>query len=215
MRKWIPPLIVILAVVATLAVYPRLPEQVPTHWNVHGEVDDWSSRLWGAWTIPLVMAFMLLAFRAFPLIDPRRENYPKFAGAYEGILILVLLFMLALHFSLLATMLGRPAAVLRMMPVGIGLLLVGIGALLPKARSNWFIGIRTPWTLSNDRVWERTHRVGGYVMIATGILIAGSAFLAPFWTHRVMAGAIAAMAVIVVAYSYFAWRQEVTHSKAG
>ncbi|MDP9178210.1 MAG: DUF1648 domain-containing protein [Gemmatimonadota bacterium] len=209
MRKWIPALLVIVAVVATLAVYPRLPEQVPTHWNVSGEVDEWSSRLWGAWTIPLVMAAMLLAFRAFPLIDPRRENYPKFAGAYEGILIIVLLFMLALHVSLLATMLGRPIAVMRLLPVGIGLLLVGIGALLPKAHANWFIGIRTPWTLSNDRVWERTHRFGGVVMIATGILIAASAMFEPLWTHRVMAGAIAAMAIIVIAYSYFAWRQEV------
>ena len=209
MRKWIPPLLVIIAVIATLSVYSRLPELVPTHWNVNGEVDDWSSRLWGAWTIPLVMAAMLLAFRAFPLIDPRRENYPKFAGAYEGILIIVLLFMLALHLSLLSTMLGRPVAVMRLMPVGVGLLLIGIGALLPRAHANWFIGIRTPWTLSNDRVWERTHKFGGVVMIATGVLVTASAFLAPLWTHRVMAGAIAAMAVIVIAYSYFAWRQEV------
>ena len=209
MRKWIPTLLVIIAVVATLVVYPRLPEQVPTHWNLQGEVDDWSSRLWGSWTIPLVMAFMLLAFRAFPLIDPRRENYAKFAGAYEGMLLLILLFMLALHLSLLATMLGRPMSVMRLMPVGVGLLLIGIGVLLPKAHANWFIGIRTPWTLSNDRVWERTHRVGGYVMIATGILIAASALLSPPWTYRVMAAAIAAMAVILVAYSYFAWREEV------
>jgi len=210
MRKWIPTLLVIIAVVATLAVYSRLPELVPTHWNMHGEVDDWSSRLWGAWMIPLVMAVMLLGFRAFPLIDPRRENYPKFAGAYEGILIIILLFMLALHLSMLSTMLGNRVAITRMLPVGIGLLLMGIGALLPRARPNWFIGIRTPWTLSNDRVWERTHRLGGAVMIATGILIAASGFVAPPWSHRVMAGAIAAMAVIVIGYSYFAWRQEVS-----
>jgi len=209
MRKWIPPLLVIIAVVATLAVYPRLPEQVPTHWDINGQVDDWSSRLWGAWTIPLVMAFMLLAFRAFPLIDPRRENYAKFAGAYEGILILVLLFMLVLHSSLLVTMLHGAVGIMRMLPVAIGLLLIGIGVLLPKARPNWFIGIRTPWTLSSDTVWERTHRVGGVVMIATGVLIAGSAFLAAPWSHRVMAAAIAAMAVIVIGYSYFAWREEV------
>jgi uncharacterized membrane protein len=209
MRKWIPPLLVIAAVVSTLAVYSRLPELVPTHWNMSGEVDDWSSRLWGAWMIPLVMAVMLLGFRAFPLIDPRRENYPKFAGAYEGILIIILLFMLALHLSMLSTMLGNRFAIMRMLPVGIGLLLIGIGALLPKARANWFIGIRTPWTLSNDRVWDRTHKFGGAVMIATGVLVAASALLVPLWTHRVMAAAIAAMAVIVVVYSYFAWKQEV------
>src|SRR5688500_19757477 len=182
MRKWIPSLLVIVAVLATIALYSRLPEQVPTHWNMAGEVDDWSSRLWGAWTIPLVMAAMLLVFRAFPLIDPRRENYPKFAGAYEGILIIVLLFMLALHVSLLATMLGRPVAVMRLLPVGIGLLLVGIGALLPKAHANWFIGIRTPWTLSNDRVWERTHRFGGAAMSGTGLLAGAAAVLGPLWT---------------------------------
>jgi uncharacterized membrane protein len=209
MRKWIPPLLVIIAVVATLAVYSRLPELVPTHWNMSGEVDDWSSRLWGAWMIPLVMAVMLLGFRAFPLIDPRRENYPKCAGAYEGILIIILLFMLALHLSMLSTMLGNRVAIMRMLPVGIGLLLIGIGALLPKARANWFIGIRTPWTLSNDKVWDRTHKFGGAVMIATGVLVSASALLVPLWTHRVMAGAIAAMAVIVVVYSYFAWKQEV------
>ena len=90
------------------------------------------------------MAAMLLAFRAFPLIHPRRENYPKFAGAYEGILILVLLFMLALHLLTAGQRCcdGR-VGIMRLLPVAIGLLLIGIGALLPKARANWFIGIRT------------------------------------------------------------------------
>jgi uncharacterized membrane protein len=208
MRKWIPPLIVIIAVAASLAVYSRLPDQAPIHWNLHGEPDEWGSRLWAAWTMPLVLAMLGFLFRAFPLIDPRRENYRKFAGAYEGIVILVMLYGLGVHFLLLAAGLGKPVSVLHWVPMGIGLLLVGIGLYLPQLHSNWFFGIRTPWTLSSDRVWERTHRLGGYVFTIAGALIAVSVLVIPRWTHIVMFCAILGAAIIVVAYSYFAWREE-------
>jgi uncharacterized membrane protein len=208
MRKWIAPLIVITAVVATLAVYPRLPDHVPTHWNLHGDVDGWSSRLWGAWLMPLVLAMLVVVFRILPFIDPRRENYAKFAGVYDGMVLLIMLSILGLHLLVLAAALGKSVSVLHLMPLVIGLLLVGLGVILPRTRSNWFIGIRTPWTMSSDRVWERTHRLGGYLMVIAGSLIAASVFLLPQWTHRVMVGAIAGLTVIVVVYSYFAWRQE-------
>ena len=208
MRKWIPPLIVIIAVAASLAVYSRLPDQAPIHWNLHGEPDEWGSRLWTAWTMPLVLAMLGFLFRAFPLIDPRRENYRKFAGAYEGIVTLVMLYGLGVHFLLLAAGLGKPISALHWVPMGIGLLLVGVGLYLPQLHSNWFFGIRTPWTLSSDRVWERTHRLGGYVFTIAGALIALSVLVIPRWTHIVMFCAILGAAIIVVAYSYFAWREE-------
>ncbi len=208
MRKWIPPLIVIIAVAASLAVYSRLPDQGPMHWNLHGEPDQWAARLWTAWTIPLVLAMLAFLVRALPLIDPHRENYPKFAGAYEGMMILVMLYCLGVHFLLLAAGLGKPVAVLHWVPMGIGLLLVGIGFYLPQLHRNWFFGIRTPWTLSSDTVWERTHRLGGYVITIAGVLIAVSVLVIPRWTHIVMFGAIVSAATILVAYSYFAWKEE-------
>lgn len=208
MRKWIPPLIVVIAVAASLAVYSRLPDQAPMHWNIHGEPDKWGSRFWTAWLIPLVLALLGFLFRAFPLIDPRRENYPKFAGAYQGIIILVMLYFLAIHFLLLATALGNHISVLHWVPMGIGLLIVGVGLYLPQLHPNWFFGIRTPWTLSSDRVWERTHRLGGYVMPAAGALIALSVLVIPRWTHVVVISAILAAVIILVGYSYFAWREE-------
>ncbi len=208
MRKWIPPLIVVIAVAATLAVYSRLPEQVPVHWNLHGEANGSLGRFWGAWLMPLVIAAMAFVLRALPLIDPRRQNYAKFAGAYQGLCILILLYLLAVHFLLLGAAVGMPVSVRHWVPMAIGLLLVGVGILLPRVHSNWFFGIRTPWTLSSDRVWERTHHVGGYVMIITGLLIAVSVLVVPQWTHSVMFVGIAGSAIIVVGYSYFAWREE-------
>lgn len=212
MRKWIPPLIVIIALAASLAVYSQLPDRVPMHWNLHGQPNGWTSRLWGAWTMPLIIAALGLVLRLLPYIDPRRENYAKFAVAYEGMVILIMLYALGVHFILLAAALGNPIAVMQWVPLGIGLLLAGLGFLLPYARSNWFFGIRTPWTLSNDTVWDRTHKFGGPVMIITGLIISVSVLVAPDWVNRIMPIAIACMAFLLVGYSYFVWRQETAGS---
>jgi uncharacterized membrane protein len=94
------------------------------------------------------------------------------------------------------------------MPVGAGVLLIVIGNVLPRARPNFWFGIRTPWTLTNERVWERTHRVGGYVLVGAGILVVGAAFL-PIDIAAPAAGVMAVgAALITVIYSYYAWRQE-------
>ena len=97
MRKWIPSLLVVVALIASIVVYPRMPERVPTHWNMSGEVDGWSSRFFAAWLPPLVMAGILVIMRLIPHIDPRRANYEKFSGMYHGLIVLTMAFMLALH----------------------------------------------------------------------------------------------------------------------
>src|SRR4051812_9056379 len=114
MRKWIPFFIVGLAALASVAVYPRLPETIPTHWGSHGEINGTSGRLWGAFVIPIILLFIALLMRALPSIDPRRENYPKFAGAFEGIFISTMLLLLVLHVAMLAAGLGYPVAMDRL-----------------------------------------------------------------------------------------------------
>ncbi len=209
MRKRIPALIVVIAVAATLSVYSGLQDQIPVHWDFHGQANGWISRFWGAWLMPLVIAVLGVVLKGLPYIDPRRENYAKFAGAYEGMVILIMAYGLGVHFLLLAAGLGKPVSIAHWVPLGVGLLLAGLGILLPYARSNWFFGIRTPWTLSNDKVWDRTHRVGGPVMVVTGLLIAVGVLVVPESAQRIMPAAIAVMAFTLVAYSYLVWRQEV------
>jgi uncharacterized membrane protein len=208
MRKWIPFLIVAVAALVSLAVFSRLPETIPTHWGASGEINGTSPRLWGAFVIPLILLLIALFMRVLPAIDPRRENYPKFAGTFEAIFISTMLLLLVIHVAMLAAGLGYPVAMDRLAPIGIGLLLMVLGNLFPRARPNWFVGVRTPWTLSSDRVWEKTNRLAGYVMVIAGFIVAITGLAGvPFATH-VMAAVIGVAAAALVVYSYVEWRRE-------
>jgi uncharacterized membrane protein len=208
MRKWIPLLIVVAAFMASAVVYPRLPETMTTHWDMSGRPDGWSNRMWGALTLPIFLLGMWALVQILPRIDPRGSNYAKFGGAFEAIIVSVMLFMLALHVVVLRASLGYPVQMQRIMPIGIGILLVVIGNLLPRARPNWFVGIRTPWTLSSDRVWEKTHRFGGRVFVAGGVLITIAGFLWVQWAQVVLVTVVTVCAVAVLLYSYVEWKRE-------
>jgi uncharacterized membrane protein len=209
MRKWIPLLIVVAAFVASAIVYPRLPEMVPTHWNgMDAQPDSWSSRAFGAWLTPVILLGMWALVRILPAIDPRGANYAKFGGAFEAIIGSLMLFLLGMHILLLRAALGHPAPMQRVVPFGVGILLIVIGNLLPRARPNWFVGIRTPWTLSSDRVWEKTHRFGGRVFVAGGLLITITALLWAQWVHVVLIAVVLIATSSVFVYSYVEWKRE-------
>ena len=209
MRKWIPLLIVAAAFIASAIVYPRLPELVPTHWSgMDPTPDGWSSSAFGAWLMPVTLLGMWGLLWILPKIDPRGSNYAKFGDAFEGIIVSVMLFILGMHIIILRAALGHQAPMQRVVPIGIGVLFVAIGNLLPRARPNWFVGIRTPWTLSSDRVWEKTHRFGGRVFVAAGIVIVLGALVMPQWAHIVLTTSILVCLALVLTYSYVEWKRE-------
>jgi uncharacterized membrane protein len=215
MRKWIPLLIVLAAVIASAVVYPRLPESMPTHWDLSSHPrgtapmpNGWSQRIWGAWMLPLFLLGMWALIQILPRIDPRGRNYAKFGGAFEGIIVTIMLFMLGMHIVVLRAALGYPVAMERVVPIGIGVLFIVIGNLLPRARPNWFVGIRTPWTLSSDRVWEKTHRLGGHLFVAGGVIITVAALAWVTWAHVVLITVAIGCAVVLMVYSYLEWKRE-------
>jgi uncharacterized membrane protein len=214
MRKWIPLLIVVAAFIASAVVFPRLPETMPTHFDMSGQPNGWSSRFFGAWVMPLFLLCMWGLVRVLPAIDPRGGNYAKFGGAFEGIIVSIMLFMFGMHIIVLRAALGYPVAMQRVVPIGVGVLLVVIGNLLPRARPNWFVGIRTPWTLSSDRVWEKTHRIGGQVFVAGGMLIVLGALVMPQWAHVVLLTVILLCTATVLIYSYVEWKREQSPASA-
>ncbi len=208
MRKWYPVLLVAIATIASIIVYPKLPDRVPTHFDLRGNPNAYGPK----WVPTVIFPVMILALwglmRGLPKIDPRRANYARMQDTYDLVVNVVLTMLAALHLLILAGAMGSPVPFVRLMPAVIGVAFIAIGNLLPRARSNWWFGIRTPWTLSNDRVWERTHRVGGYVMSATGVLAIISAFFtSPIALIAFIVVALA-MSVGLLAYSYFAWKQE-------
>jgi uncharacterized membrane protein len=170
--------------------------------------------MWGAWALPIFLLGMWALVRILPRIDPRGSNYAKFGSAFESIIVSVMLFMLGLHIVVLRAALGYSVQMQRIMPIGIGVLLVVIGNLLPRARPNWFVGIRTPWTLSSDRVWEKTHRFGGRVFVAGGLLITIAGFLWVEWAHVVLITVILLCTGAALIYSYLEWKREQSVSPA-
>ena len=208
MRKWLAPLGVLAAFVVSAIAYRRLPERVPVHWDVHGNVNGYGSRFAGAFGMPLLMLGLWLLLRLLPRIDPRRANYAKFADTYDLFVDSLVGLLLVMQLALLANTLGWPVSMERVAPVLIGLQFIILGNALPRARPNWWFGIRTPWTLSNDRVWTQTHRVGGYLLAAAGAILLIAALVPGPIAFAFGIGAVLAATFGSVVYSYLAWKQE-------
>ena len=208
MRKLVAPLLIVAAVAFSIAVWSRLPERMPVHWDLHGEVNGYGSRAHGAFLLPGLMLLIWLLMRFLPRIDPRRANYAKFADTYDLLVNSLVALFAVMHIALIGAALGWPISMERVAPALIGLQFVILGNALPRARPNWWFGIRTPWTLSNDRVWARTHRVGGYLLTGAGVVLLVAAALPGAWTFALGVAAVAAAGFGSLIYSYFAWKQE-------
>jgi uncharacterized membrane protein len=207
-HAWYSAVVIAAAAALSAAVYPQLPERMPVHWTFSGEADRFGTRIEGAWLVPAVMVAVWLATRLLPRIDPRQANYAKMQSTYDFIVAAILTAMLAMHLVVLAAGLGYVVPMRRFVPLLFGAFFVALGNVLPRTRPNWWFGVRTPWTLSSDRVWTRTHRVAGYAMTATGVVVLVAAALPGVWP-LVVAIAVAVVAAFwMVLYSYVAWRQE-------
>jgi len=169
--------VLLLTLAITTMVYPALPEQVPSHWNAAGEVDGYLPRLWGAAIVPLIVIPLTALFFLIPRIDPLRENYRKFRPYYEGFILVFALFFAIIQVQILLWGIGIEISPNIVIPPLFGTLFIYIGFLLDHAEPNWFVGIRTPWTLSSEKVWKETHALGGRLFKIAGIVsIAGVFF---------------------------------------
>jgi len=205
MRRLLPASFIAGAWLFSIAVYSRLPERFAVHWDIHGEPNRYGSRMEGAFLLPGLMIALYLIMQWYPSRDPRSSNIAKFRRAYDSVVTATIAFLGVVHVLVLGQALGWRVDITTVLFVCGGAMLVLLGNLLPLARSNFIFGIRTPWTLSSEHVWARAQRVGGYAMVAAGLLTMASAFLAR------PAGAVVALAslilagVIPVVYSYLLW----------
>lgn len=208
MKRYYPLLLAALGALASAAVYSRLPTSIAVHWDLDGNPNGWMPRPLGAFFMPVFLLAIGETMRALPRADPRAEARPSLPGAYETIIAAVLLLLLACHAIVLAVALGYRVPIGRAVTALIGALFVAMGRAMPRLQPNWWYGIRTPWTLSDDRVWARTHRLAGVSMTAAGVVTIVAALALPASLGvPVLVVAIVAAVIGPVVYSYLTWRR--------
>lgn len=155
-----------------------LPARVPTNWGFNGQV-TYSAKS-TLWIIAAVGPAVAALLQLMPRIDPKKENYRKFQGAYDGVAVgIILFFALVMAMVLVESLRPGTVVVSRVVTALVCVLFVGLGCIMGKVKTNWFMGIRTPWALSDPDVWNRTQRTGGWVFFLTGLVNLPLALLAP------------------------------------
>lgn len=200
-------LLILGSLAAGAYLYDLLPDRVPSHWNIRGEIDAYSSRFWGAFGIPLLNAGIYVMMLVTPLIDPRRENYRKFAGAYRVFRTVFVVFMTGVYLLVLASAFGYRIPVDRAVMAGISILFLVMGNYMGQVRHNYFVGFKTPWTLANEQVWQKTHRLGGRLWVAAGAIGLVASLLGGTWGGVLLGISIGAAAIIPMVYSYVEFKR--------
>ncbi|NMB45614.1 MAG: SdpI family protein [Firmicutes bacterium] len=206
-RDW--PLLTLLLILFALGIYfyPQLPERVPSHWNIRGEVDGYSSRFFGAFGLPLLNLGIYVLMLVAPALDPQKANYPRFVGAYNVIRWTIIAIMSLLHVVVLMAGLGYTIDAGKVVQPAVSVMFILIGNQMGRFRHNYFVGIKTPWTLANEEVWRRTHRVSGPIWVVGGFIgLLGTWLPAPY-NFVTMMVAILGASLISLIYSYVIFKQ--------
>lgn len=209
-------IVCVFSAIVSAIVFVQIPEgvEVPLHWGIDGTPDRYGPAWQGLFMPPAVMAFVLGILSILKWIEPRQENLQKSMRARGGIALAVVLMMLVVQAGTISIALGNEVPMVRLVLFAVGLMLMVMGNFLGKTRSNFFIGIRTPWTLSSDEVWRRTHRLGGKLfMVAGAAMTAGAWVLAEANLKYLIVAGVVPASVIPVVYSWWLWRQEQSESK--
>jgi uncharacterized membrane protein len=200
-----------LVIAATVAAYPHLPSVVPMHWDAHGHVNGWGPK----WTLfvldPGAMAGILLLFSVLPWLSPKHFEVDTFRSTYLYIMVAILAMLAYVHALILAASLSWVVDVSRAIMGGVSLLVALTGNVLGKVRRNFFVGVRTPWTIANEHVWNATHRFAARTFFAGGLAGLACAILgAPFWASlaAILTGALAPAVYSLILYKQLERRGE-------
>ncbi len=214
-REWLSLIVIVAAFVASILFYSQLPDPMPTHWNAAGQPDDYASRFVGAFLLPVIMIGVYLMLLFLPRIDPKRMNIERFSETYTLVRTIIIFFFAYIHGVILYTVISNQNKLMTgFITGGVGLLLMLIGNYMPRMRSNWFMGIRTPWTLSSETVWRKTHRLGGKLFMLAGLLMILTPLFDPSLTIWFIIGVVLLASIVPIGYSYWLYQQEESAAQA-
>jgi uncharacterized membrane protein len=211
-RSWRIELVQLLPIAAMFLVaalcWSHASDRIPVHWNWRGEVDRYGGKFEGLLLLPLVSVALYLLLLVLPLFDPGKANYRTFAGAYNLIRLTITLFLSAIYAVGVLVSLGYHVDMNTVIGLALGVLFIVLGNVMGKIRPNWFVGVRTPWTLSSKLSWTKTHRLAGWLFIVMGLLAVAWAILQNAWMLGVMITVDIACGISLVVYSYLIYRKD-------
>ncbi|RAS72856.1 SdpI family protein [Priestia endophytica] len=208
MKKHVFPLIIMsLSILCWVILYNKLPSQIPMQWGVDGTVNSYAPKLQAAFTHNGILLFLYAVLVLSPKMDPRKQNYPKFSRSYRIITLAIMLVLFLLNISVLLASLGYNLNVTTITPILVGILFIILGNYMQTVKPNFFIGIRTAWTLSNEQVWRKTHRLGSKLFILGGLLFFVTPFVPEQLLFPLIISIILAIVLIPTLYSYIQYRK--------
>lgn len=211
--EWFPLALIVLSFLAGAYFYQNFPVTVPSHWNFQGEIDGYSSAGVAAFLLPFMTLGIYLLFVFIPYLDPKKAQYSSFGTSYHQFKGVFVAFMSLLYALTGLNGLGYTINIGFWTPVMVGCLFCAIGLLMEKVKSNWFLGVRTPWSLSSDKVWDKTHKLSGQLFILAGALMAATVLVSPVGKIVLFSLSLAILIIGAPLSSYIFYLQEKKDNK--
>lgn len=201
--------IIVFACFATgIVVYPHLPAVLFSHWDAAGQANGTMSKFWGVFLLPIITLVFAGVWAFLPRLDPLAPNFKGFRYVYDFFFLIVVAFFAYVYALTLGANLGWQFNMTTMILPALAILIFILGALMPRLKRNWFIGIRTPWTISSDTVWDKTHKLGSTLFEVAALFILAGTFVPPRVSFWFIIIPILAAALISTVYSYILFRRE-------
>jgi len=160
MKKYIPLLFIIISFFAALFVWPMMPDLLASHWGVFGQVDGYMTKFWGLFFMPFLSVILYVLFLFLPKLDPYKKNFTEFQNHYDNFMIVIFGFFTYIYLLTIFWNLNYHFNMVQFLSPAFSILFYFTGDLISKTKQNWFVGIRTPWTMSSPIVWQKTHAIG-------------------------------------------------------
>ena len=192
-------------------LYSNMPEKMASHWDANGNVNGYMPKLLGLFLLPVISTILFLTFMLIPKIDPHKGNIEKFRGHFDVFILLLFVFLFYVHMLTMLWNLSYRFNIIQLLAPAFGLIIYCAGIMMENAKQNWFIGVRTPWTLSSEVVWDKTNKLAGKLFKVAGVLAVMGLIFPKYAIFLILVPVILA-AVYPIIYSYQMYQQEI---KAG
>jgi uncharacterized membrane protein len=203
---WMIVFLISLSFITSLYFYNAMPETIASHWNEHGEVDGYMPKSWALFLVPVMSVALLALLVLLPKIDPLRSNIKKFRKEYDRFLLILMFSLFYIHLLTILWNFGIKFNMIQVLTPAFSLIFYFAGILIEKSKRNWMIGIRTPWTMSSDIVWDKTHKLGGKLFKISGLIALLGLFF-PDYAIILILVPIIIFATFSAIYSYLEYKK--------